>query len=449
MDESRRPNAARATKTGDAASGTRSGDGRGTGSGSNRGERAKVSYRVWRHRRPRTGTGTGTGTGSNRGGNKGTGSNRGGNKGTGTGGGTRDRLEARDWHGRQQGHRYRWEHRDRLEARDCTGGNKGTGTGGRHDRLEARDWQGREEWHRSGNREQFQYRCWDRSEPAVRRPPGKSVTLGATRQGAQGMIRTSNNPRPQVRWYRRPRWLDLLWFRSCSHSVRRELRPTSSVFILRWWRQHLPLRPRTLVTVVSRQRECRHPQDWAGYAVTGATFTNVAGSWIQPTATCPKNQLQEAAFWVGIDGYSSSDPTVQQVGTDSDCTKEKGKTGGGPDYYAWYQLYPESDVVLSSSTYPVTPGDAITASVSVSGSVYTLAISDGSKWHFTTSQTPETQPENLGSNGSPRRLAQGPSARFSHWQLWIDRLHRCVCQSPGHLVLGIHRQPDRHDEQER
>jgi hypothetical protein len=134
--------------------------------------------------------------------------------------------------------------------------------------------------------------------------------------------------------------------------------------------------------------------DWAGYAVTGTTFTNVAGSWTQPTATCPKNQLQEAAFWVGIDGYASTDPTVQQIGTDSDCTKAKGKAAGGPHYYAWYQLYPQSDVVLSSSTYPVAAGDAITASVSASGSAYTLSISDGSKWHYSISQTPQTQPQN-------------------------------------------------------
>jgi hypothetical protein len=145
-------------------------------------------------------------------------------------------------------------------------------------------------------------------------------------------------------------------------------------------------------------------QNWAGYAVTGATFSNVAGSWTQPTGTCPKNQLQEAAFWVGIDGYSSSDPTVQQIGTDSDCTKGKGKKGGGPHYYAWYQLYPESDVVLSSSTYPVTPGDAITASVSTYGSGYILSISDGSKWHFYTGQTPEIQPQ----NSSAEWIAEAP-----------------------------------------
>jgi hypothetical protein len=146
--------------------------------------------------------------------------------------------------------------------------------------------------------------------------------------------------------------------------------------------------------------------DWAGYAATGAVFSNVAGSWKQPTATCPKNQVQQAAFWVGIDGFSGSDPTVEQVGTDSDCTKGGGKKGGGPSYYAWFEMYPHAVVVLSGSTYPVVPGDLITASVSVSGLVYTLTVSDGSKWHFSTNQTSQTRPQ----NSSAEWIAEAPSS---------------------------------------
>ena len=71
--------------------------------------------------------------------------------------------------------------------------------------------------------------------------------------------------------------------------------------------------------------------NWAGYAVTGPTVSNVAGSWVQPTATCPKRQNQQAAFWVGIDGYSATDPTVEQIGTDSDCTKGTKKTSRWPE----------------------------------------------------------------------------------------------------------------------
>ena len=147
--------------------------------------------------------------------------------------------------------------------------------------------------------------------------------------------------------------------------------------------------------------------DWAGYAVTGTTFTNVSGEWTQPTATCAGKKADQAAFWVGTDGYSESDPTVQQVGTDSDCTKGKGKkVAGGPSYYAWYQMYPATDVVIAPSLYPVAPGDAISASVSLSGSDYVLHISDGAKWTFTTTEAPATKP----TNSSAEWIAEAPSS---------------------------------------
>ena len=146
--------------------------------------------------------------------------------------------------------------------------------------------------------------------------------------------------------------------------------------------------------------------NWAGYAVTGAVFSNVAGSWRQPAAICPKKQAQQAAFWVGIDGSSSSDPTVEQIGTDSDCTKGRGKRGGGPSYYAWYQMFPQSVVVLPGSFYPVAPGDLISSSVSVSGLVYTLTITDASKWIFSTNQSSPVRPR----NASAEWIAEAPSS---------------------------------------
>jgi hypothetical protein len=146
--------------------------------------------------------------------------------------------------------------------------------------------------------------------------------------------------------------------------------------------------------------------DWAGYAVTGTTFTNVSGAWTQPSATCTGKKVEQAAFWVGTDGYSESDPTVQQVGTDSDCTKGKGNVKGGPSYYAWYQMYPASDVVLSPSFYPVAPGDAISASVALSGSDYVLHVADGTRWTFTTTQAPSTRPL----NSSAEWIAEAPSS---------------------------------------
>ena len=44
-----------------------------------------------------------------------------------------------------------------------------------------------------------------------------------------------------------------------------------------------------------------------------------------------------AAFWVGLDGYTSK--SVEQLGTDSDCTNVN-----SPSYYAWYEMYPAASV---------------------------------------------------------------------------------------------------------
>ncbi len=146
--------------------------------------------------------------------------------------------------------------------------------------------------------------------------------------------------------------------------------------------------------------------NWAGYAATGATFSSVSGSWAQPAASCPTNRAQLAAFWVGLDGYSPSDPHVEQVGTDSDCVKGKGKHRGGPSYYAWFELYPAAPVVLPPSAYPVSPGDVISASVSVSGAGYLLHLVDSGRWNYSTVQTPSTRPP----DASAEWIAEAPTS---------------------------------------
>ncbi len=126
--------------------------------------------------------------------------------------------------------------------------------------------------------------------------------------------------------------------------------------------------------------------DWAGYAVTGPTITSVSGSWTQPAATCPGTKAGQSAFWVGIDGFTSDSPTVEQIGTDADCTKGTHKNPGGPVHYAWFEMYPLPLVVLDPVAYPVTPGNVLTASVTASGSNYVLAISDVGHWSYSTTQ---------------------------------------------------------------
>jgi peptidase A4-like protein len=117
--------------------------------------------------------------------------------------------------------------------------------------------------------------------------------------------------------------------------------------------------------------------NWSGYAATGSagSFSSVSSSWTQPSATCNDSGDEYAAFWVGLDGYNSG--SVEQTGTDSDCS------GGSPDYYGWYEMYPNAPVYYNN---PVQPGDSMSASVSVSGDTYTLVLTDSTQ-NWTQTQT--------------------------------------------------------------
>lgn len=123
--------------------------------------------------------------------------------------------------------------------------------------------------------------------------------------------------------------------------------------------------------------------NWSGYAVetnlkTPAknAVTNVVGSWTVPKVTCT-SATTYSSVWVGIDGYS--DNTVEQTGTEQNCSRSKAS------YYAWYEMYPHAMVTANLS---VTPGDSITASVQYSSAnTYTLVLTDNTTGNsYTTSQ---------------------------------------------------------------
>jgi hypothetical protein len=120
--------------------------------------------------------------------------------------------------------------------------------------------------------------------------------------------------------------------------------------------------------------------NWGGYAATGSGFTSVSATWTEPRATC--NSTSDLyAPWVGIDGYGSS--TVEQTGVATDCSS------GSPVNQAWYEMYPANPVYLSLSSYPVSAGDVITASVTYAGSNrYTMKLTDSSRgWTYSTTKS--------------------------------------------------------------
>lgn len=107
--------------------------------------------------------------------------------------------------------------------------------------------------------------------------------------------------------------------------------------------------------------------NWAGYAdvsTTDGTFTKVSGSWSVPKVTCTSED-RITSEWVGLDGFNDS--TVEQDGTSSQCFEGKAV------YYSWYEMYPAGTVEVGTT---VAAGDSISASVTRSGSSYTLKLTD-------------------------------------------------------------------------
>jgi hypothetical protein len=136
--------------------------------------------------------------------------------------------------------------------------------------------------------------------------------------------------------------------------------------------------------------------NWSGYADTGSSFSNVSASWTEPSASCSGRSEQLAAFWVGIDGYSSS--SVEQDGTLIECYR------GRAYQYTWWEMYPTNAIQVVGQT--AAAGDAITAVVTRSGTSYTLTVTDATHTadSFTTTQTCSSC-----ANSSAEWIAEAPS----------------------------------------
>jgi len=134
--------------------------------------------------------------------------------------------------------------------------------------------------------------------------------------------------------------------------------------------------------------------NWSGYADTGSGFTKATASWTEPSVTCSRT-TSLAAFWVGIDGYSSS--SVEQDGTLAECS------GGTAFYFTWWEMYPTNDIQVVGET--LRPGDSISASVVRSGNSYTLKVTDSSRSgdSFSTTQSCSC------ANSSAEWIAEAPS----------------------------------------
>ena len=137
--------------------------------------------------------------------------------------------------------------------------------------------------------------------------------------------------------------------------------------------------------------------NWSGYDVTGhGPYSAVSSNWTQPAANCLQTPTGYSSFWVGLDGDTTG--TVEQTGSEADCSS------GSPVYYGWYEMYPKFPVNYSN---PVSPGDAMRASVSYLGSGrFQLTLTDSTKgWSQTV--TPRLKSAKL---GSAEVIAEAPSS---------------------------------------
>jgi hypothetical protein len=151
--------------------------------------------------------------------------------------------------------------------------------------------------------------------------------------------------------------------------------------------------------------------NWSGYVDTGTGFTEVNGTWIEPSVTCGTT-VALVAFWVGIDGYTSA--TVEQDGTLIECYE------GTAYQYTWWEMYPTNAVEVVGES--VAAGDHIYAVVSRSGTSYTLSVTDSTHPanSFTTTQTCTSC-----ANTSAEWIAEAPSGsngiyplpNFGKWKL--------------------------------
>jgi hypothetical protein len=129
--------------------------------------------------------------------------------------------------------------------------------------------------------------------------------------------------------------------------------------------------------------------NWAGYfATTGPSthhfakhFTSVSGTWVQPTATCTPGSPTYSAFWVGLGGYSETSSALEQIGSEVDCS-----ASGQATNFAWYELVPSNSSTIKRVL--VSPGDVISATVSVHGTKVKVSLRDITQGtHFSATKT--------------------------------------------------------------
>jgi hypothetical protein len=112
--------------------------------------------------------------------------------------------------------------------------------------------------------------------------------------------------------------------------------------------------------------------NWAGYAAvptlgSAAEFRDVTGTWVVPRVTCTVGRADAVAFWVGLGGFSDGSDSLQQLGTESECSGRSST----PSYSVWWEIVPAVSVPVKMK---LAPGDTVTAAVLVDGQKVTMSL---------------------------------------------------------------------------
>lgn len=116
--------------------------------------------------------------------------------------------------------------------------------------------------------------------------------------------------------------------------------------------------------------------NWAGWvdqANTNVQLRYVAATFTVPTVTCTGND-EDAYFWVGLDGWPSTNLTVEQAGIEVLCISTP--SGNIPEYVSFYETAPKRPVSVDN----VKPGDSISVDVyyDSDNNMYNLTLTDAS-----------------------------------------------------------------------
>lgn len=175
--------------------------------------------------------------------------------------------------------------------------------------------------------------------------------------------------------------------------------------------------PARLVGAASGQMQ--YTPNWSGYVASASVpFRLVSSHWVEPSISCTGSYPESAAFWVGLDGWFAAPAyasnTVEQGGTFADCI------GTTPYYFAWWEMWPTNAMVI---TYQIKAGDAMAASVTYKGGLFTIAVTDQTtKQSYKTVQTCLTC-----SRRSAEWIAESPyyygTATYSNLPRWSPAIN--------------------------